>query len=45
MGLDVKAETTQDVTEEVTVEPMDEDEQITEEVGISFRDHPFRLNL
>ena len=32
-GLDVKAETTADAIEEVTVEPMDEDEQISEEVS------------
>jgi AdoMet-dependent rRNA methyltransferase SPB1 len=32
-GLDVKADKTQDATtEEVTVEPMDEEEQISEEV-------------
>ena len=32
-GLDVRAEKTEDVTEDVTtVEPMDEDEQISEEV-------------
>lgn len=32
IGLDVKAEKEQDVTEEVVVEPIDEDEQISEEV-------------
>ena len=32
IGLDVKAETTLDATEEVTIEPMDEEEQITDEV-------------
>ncbi len=31
-GLDVKPVVTADVTEEVTVEPMDEDEQMSEEV-------------
>ncbi len=32
-GLDVRAEPTEDVDEEVTIEPMDEDEQISDEVG------------
>ncbi|OCF45459.1 AdoMet-dependent rRNA methyltransferase SPB1 [Kwoniella heveanensis CBS 569] len=32
IGLDVKAETTADATEEVVVEPMDEEEQITEDL-------------
>lgn len=32
LGIDVKADPTEDVTEEVTVEPMDEEEQVTAEV-------------
>jgi AdoMet-dependent rRNA methyltransferase SPB1 len=32
LGLDVKAEAEKDVTEDVTIEPMDEEEEITEEV-------------
>jgi AdoMet-dependent rRNA methyltransferase SPB1 len=39
-GLDVKADPHQDVTEEVTVEPMDEEEQISEEV----RDFALRVS-
>lgn len=31
-GIDVKADKTAEATEEVVVEPMDEDEQISEEV-------------
>lgn len=34
LGIDVKVDTEADATEEVTVEPMDEEEQITEEVGL-----------
>ena len=36
-GLDVKADPTMDATEEVTVEPMDEEEQISEEVNLATR--------
>ena len=36
-GIDIKADTTADVTEEVAVEPMDEEAQVTEEVSLHFR--------
>lgn len=32
-GLDVKADTADEATEEITVEPMDEDEMVSEEVS------------
>ena len=40
IGLDVKADPAAEATEDVTVEPMDEDEQISEEVRhVSFRSY------
>lgn len=35
VGLDVVAEKTQDATEEITVEPIDEETLISDEVGFS----------